>query len=64
MVDHFNEGVQIINDLLEGAKVVIHSPGQRVSKQHIPKRVPACYNGTSLKNMAEYGEERWVQIPL
>ena len=59
MVDRLNERGQIIKNLLEGAKIIVHRPRQRVSKQHISERVPTRHqDDTSLENVAEYDEER------
>ena len=32
MMDRFDEGIQIIKNLLERGNVVVHGPGQRVSQ--------------------------------
>jgi len=59
MVDRLDESVQVIENMLEGGKVIVHGPGQRVSKQRIPKRVPVRnQDSTSSENITEYNEER------
>ena len=58
MVDCLDERVQVIKHLLEGGKIIVHGPRQRVSKQRIPERVPVCHqDGASFENISEYDEE-------
>lgn len=65
MVDCLDERVQMIKDLLEGGKIIVYRPRQRVSEQRISERVPVSYhNDTSFENVAEHNEERWFQVTL
>lgn len=65
MVDRLDERGQIAKNLLEGGKIVVHRPRQRVSEQRISERVPVRYQyDTSFESVAEYDEERRFQIPL
>jgi len=59
MMDRLNKRVHVIKDLLEGGKIIVYGPCQRVPKECVPKSLPVCRrNDASLSNVAEYGEER------
>lgn len=58
MVDRLDKRVQIIKNLLEGGKIIIYGPRQRVPKQRISERVPVCRGGNApFEDIAKYDEE-------